>query len=45
VTVSAEVDGLARDALQAAVQAADASCPYSALLRDAGAAVTVTLAE
>jgi osmotically inducible protein OsmC len=45
LAVRAEVDGLARDALKAAVAAADAACPYSALLRDAGAAVDAGLAN
>ncbi len=45
LAVQAEVEGLARDALKAAVAAADATCPYSALLRDAGAAVDVAVAD
>lgn len=45
VAVRAEVDGLARDALQAALAAADAACPYSALLREAGAVVDVAIAD
>jgi len=45
IGVRAEVDGLARDALPAAVAAAGAACPYSALLRDGGATVDVALAE
>ena len=45
LAVRAEVEGLARDALRAAVAAADAACPYSALLRDAGAMVDVGLAD
>jgi osmotically inducible protein OsmC len=43
IAVEADVDGLAREALEAAIVAADASCPYSALLRDAGAEVVVGL--
>ena len=38
----AEADGLDDAALQAAVAAADEGCPFSALLRRAGAAVHVT---
>lgn len=45
IAVDADVDGLAREALEAAVVAADASCPYSALLRDAGADVVVGLVQ
>lgn len=45
LSVDAEVEGLARDALKAAAQAADGSCPYSALLRDAGADVDVEIAR
>ena len=45
VTVDAVVDGLARDALRAAIATADAACPYSALLRDAGADVTAAIAD
>lgn len=44
LVVDADVDGLARDALRAATDAADASCPYSALLRDSGGDVAVELA-
>ncbi len=43
LTVTADVDGLAVDALRAAMQAADVACPYSALLRDAGAVVTTEI--
>jgi osmotically inducible protein OsmC len=42
--VAAEVDGLARDALKAAAAAANEGCPYSALIRDAGGSVEVTIA-
>jgi len=45
LAVAAEVDGLARDALVAAIAAADAACPYSALLRDAGADVRAAIAD
>jgi osmotically inducible protein OsmC len=41
--VDAEVDGVSRDALQAAMTAADETCPYSALLRSAGAAVETAI--
>jgi lipoyl-dependent peroxiredoxin len=44
LVVDAAVDGLSRDALRAAMDAADASCPYSALLRDAGARVDSDIA-
>lgn len=44
IDVAAEVDGLARDALKAAAQAANEGCPYSALIRDAGGSVEVTIA-
>lgn len=45
LAVRAEVDGLARDVLEAALAAADAACPYTALLREAGAAVDVAIAD
>lgn len=45
IAVRAEVDGLARDALAAAIAAADDACPYSALLRDAGAVVDAGIAD
>lgn len=45
LVVDADVDGLARDALKAAAQSADGTCPYSALLRDAGAHVDVEIAR
>jgi organic hydroperoxide reductase OsmC/OhrA len=38
----ARVDGLDDAALQAAVEEADAGCPFSQLLKRAGATVTVT---
>ena len=41
--VDADVDGVSRDALRAAANAADTSCPYSALLRDAGATVLIEI--
>lgn len=44
IDVAAEVDGLARDALKAAAQAANEGCPYSALIRDAGGAVELIIA-
>ncbi len=42
VEASVAVDGLDDDALQAAVEKADESCPFSALLKRAGAAVSVS---
>ncbi|MGI9116984.1 MAG: OsmC family protein [Gaiellales bacterium] len=45
LTVDADVDGVSRDALRAAMEAADATCPYSALLRDAGADVSTEVAR
>lgn len=45
LSVRAEVDGLARDALRAAVETADAACPYSTLLRDAGGDVAVAIED
>jgi lipoyl-dependent peroxiredoxin len=44
VTISASVDGIAEDALAAAVERADESCPFSQLLKRAGATVTVSRA-
>ncbi|MEI6688624.1 MAG: OsmC family peroxiredoxin [Thermoleophilia bacterium] len=41
--VEADVDGVSRDALRAAMDAADQACPYSALLRDAGATVETAI--
>ena len=43
LTVRAEVEGASRDALGAALDRADEGCPFSTLLRKAGATVTVTL--
>lgn len=43
--VAADVDGVSRDALRAAMDAADASCPYSALVRDAGGDVASAIAD
>lgn len=45
LVVAAEVDGVSRDALRAAMDAADASCPYSALVRDAGGRVESEIAR
>lgn len=45
LVVDADVDGVSRDALKAAMEAADGSCPYSALLRDAGARVETEIAR
>jgi lipoyl-dependent peroxiredoxin len=42
VTVRADVDGASEDALAAAVQRADEGCPFSTLLKKAGAAVHVS---
>jgi lipoyl-dependent peroxiredoxin len=44
LTVRAEVDGVSDDALAAAFARADDGCPFSTLLRKAGAAVTVSRA-
>jgi osmotically inducible protein OsmC len=41
--VAADVDGVSRDALRAAMGAADEACPYSALLRAAGAEVETAI--
>ncbi len=43
--IAADVGGLSRDALRAAMDAADQTCPYSALLRDAGADVSTEIAR
>lgn len=43
LVVDADVDGVSRDALKAAIGAADESCPYSALLRAAGAEVKTAI--
>ena len=43
LVVEADVDGVSRDALRAAMDAADQACPYSALLRDAGASVETAI--
>ena len=43
--VAADVGGVSRDALRAAMDAADQTCPYSALLRDAGADVSTEIAR
>jgi lipoyl-dependent peroxiredoxin len=42
VTLSAEVDGVSDDELADAIERADASCPFSQLLKRAGADVSVT---
>jgi organic hydroperoxide reductase OsmC/OhrA len=42
VEMVARVDGLDDAALQAAVEQADEGCPFSQLLKRAGATVTVT---
>jgi osmotically inducible protein OsmC len=44
VTVHAEVDGASDESLAAAVQRADEGCPFSTLLKKAGAEVRVTRA-
>ena len=43
LVVAADVDGVSRDALRAAIGAADEACPYSALLRAAGAEVETAI--
>ena len=42
VEMVARVEGLEDDALQAAAELADAGCPFSQLLKRAGAEVTVS---
>jgi osmotically inducible protein OsmC len=42
LTVRAEVEGTSDEALAAAIERADAGCPFSSLLRRSGATVTVT---
>jgi lipoyl-dependent peroxiredoxin len=42
VTVRADVDGADQAALDAALERADASCPFSALLKKAGVAVEIS---
>jgi osmotically inducible protein OsmC len=42
VSVHAEVEGIAEDALAAAIQRADDGCPFTTLLKKAGAEVTVS---
>ena len=44
VTVHADVDGASDDSLAAAVQRADEGCPFSTLLKKAGAEVRITRA-
>jgi lipoyl-dependent peroxiredoxin len=44
ITVSAAVDGASDDALNAALARADEGCPFSQLLKRAGAAVSVSRA-
>jgi osmotically inducible protein OsmC len=44
VTVRAQVDGADQAALDAALEKADAGCPFSALLKKAGVAVEVSFA-
>lgn len=43
ISVRAEVDGAVDEALAAAVERADQGCPFSTLLRKAGASVEVTV--
>ena len=43
VTVSAEVDGVEEEAMLAAIAKADEGCPFSALLKRAGADVQISL--
>jgi osmotically inducible protein OsmC len=42
ITVHAEVEGASEEALGAAIERADEGCPFSALLKRAGATVTVS---
>jgi osmotically inducible protein OsmC len=42
ITVEAEVEGGSEEALAAAIERANAGCPFTSLLRRAGATVTVT---
>jgi osmotically inducible protein OsmC len=42
ITVEAEVEGGSEQALAAAIERANAGCPFTSLLRRAGATVTVT---
>ena len=42
ITVHVEVEGTTDEALAAAIERADAGCPFSSLLRRAGATVTVS---
>ena len=44
ITVRAEVEGATEEALAAAIERADEGCPFSALLKRAGATVTVSRA-
>jgi lipoyl-dependent peroxiredoxin len=44
LTVRADVDGVSDEALAAAIERADEACPFSALLKRAGATVTVSRA-
>jgi lipoyl-dependent peroxiredoxin len=43
VTVAAEVEGTDRAGLEAAIEKADEGCPFSALLKRAGAEVQISL--
>jgi lipoyl-dependent peroxiredoxin len=42
ITVEAEVEGGSEEALAAAIERANAGCPFTSLLRRSGATVTVT---
>ena len=44
ITVHAEVEGTSEEALAAAIERADEGCPFSSLLKRAGATVTVSRA-
>jgi organic hydroperoxide reductase OsmC/OhrA len=44
LTVQVEVEGASDEALAAAIERADEGCPFSSLLRRAGATVSVTRA-
>ena len=45
ITVLAQVEGATDEALAAAIERVDAGCPFSTLLKKAGAEVTVTRAD
>ncbi|HEY8646838.1 MAG TPA: OsmC family peroxiredoxin [Gaiellaceae bacterium] len=45
ITVHAEVEGVSEEALAAAIERADEGCPFAALLKRAGAVVSVSRAS